>query len=190
MALFLDGSQNGYTVIASGAHTVCWISPRAPNTVHAALPPDLPAGPRQPPPTATGPADSPDDRTQSRHISSFLSRPHLNRWRDPHPLPPVRYERPCPGDLLHVETKGMTLYQQVSIRGDGRPSRPSAIRGRQALHVAIDDHSRLAYSHDAISLYAQHGICSRSPAHRQWQLLSLPQGSPRLRTGVTGTARN
>ena len=54
-------------------------------------------------------------------VSRILRPAHLNRWRDLNPLPPVvRYEHPFPGDLLHLDIKGMTRYQQVSIRGDGR----------------------------------------------------------------------
>jgi hypothetical protein len=37
-------------------------------------------------------------------------------------------------------------YQQVSIRGDGRRRGRPQFAGWQALHVAIDDHSRLAFS--------------------------------------------
>ena len=54
-------------------------------------------------------------------VSRILRRAQLNRWRHLHPAPPVvRYEHPAPGDLLHLDIKGMTRYQQVSIRGDGR----------------------------------------------------------------------
>jgi transposase InsO family protein len=107
-------------------------------------------------------------------ISRILQRAHLNRWRHLHPAPPVvRYEHPAPGDLLHLDIKGMTRYQQVSIRGDGRRRGRPQFAGWQALHVAIDDHSRLAFSrmlpnqqsetaiaflHAAIAFYAQHGI--------------------------------
>ena len=59
-------------------------------------------------------------------ISRILQRAQLNRWRHLHPPPPVvRYEHPAPGDLLHLDIKGMTRYQQVSIRGDGPSSRPA-----------------------------------------------------------------
>ncbi len=110
-------------------------------------------------------------------ISRILQRAHLNRWRHLHPAPPVvRYEHPAPGDLLHLDIKGMTRYQQVSIRGDGRRRGRPQFAGWQALHVAIDDHSRLAFSrmlpnqqsetaiaflHAAIAFYAQHGITIR-----------------------------
>jgi transposase len=54
-------------------------------------------------------------------ISRILRRARLSRWRDLHPAPPaVRYERPAPGDLLHLDIKGMTRFQQVSWRGDSR----------------------------------------------------------------------
>ncbi len=111
-------------------------------------------------------------------VSRILQRAHLNRWRDLHPAPPVvRYEHPFPGDLLHLDIKGMTRYQQVSIRGDGRRRGRPQFAGWEALHVAIDDHSRLAFSRlmpdqttdttidflqDALAFYAQHGVRIRS----------------------------
>ncbi len=107
-------------------------------------------------------------------VSRILRRAHLNRWRHLHPAPPVvRYEHPAPGDLLHLDIKGMTRYQQVSIRGDGRRRGRPQFAGWQALHVAIDDHSRLAFSRmlpdqqaetaivflrAAVAFYARHGI--------------------------------
>ena len=113
----------------------------------------------------------------SATVSRILQRAHLNRWRHLHPAPPVvRYEHPAPGDLLHLDIKGMTRYQQVSLRGDGRRRGRPQFAGWQALHVAIDDHSRLAFSRmlpnqqaqtaiaflrAAVAFYAQHGILIR-----------------------------
>jgi len=110
----------------------------------------------------------------SATVSRILQRAHLNRWRHLHPAPPiVRYEHVAPGDLLHLDIKGMTRYRQVSIRGDGRRRGRPQFAGWQALHIAIDDHSRLAFSrmlpnqktesaiaflHDALAFYAQRGI--------------------------------
>jgi transposase InsO family protein len=107
-------------------------------------------------------------------ISRILRRARLSRWRDLHPAPPVvRYEHAAPGDLLHLDIKGMTRYQQVSIRGDGRRRGRPQFAGWQALHVAIDDHSRLAFAcllpdertpsvlnalQQAVSFYSAHGI--------------------------------
>jgi transposase InsO family protein len=103
-------------------------------------------------------------------VSRILQRAHLNRWRHLHPAPPVvRYEHPAPGDLLHLDIKAMTRYQSVSIRGDGRRRGRPQFAGWQALHIAIDDHSRLAFSRllpnqtvdSALAFYAEHGISIR-----------------------------
>src|ERR1700682_527271 len=67
-------------------------------------------------------------------VSRILRRARLSRWRDLHPLPPVvRYEHPFPGDLLHLDIKGMTRFQQVSWRGDGRRRGQPQFAGWQAL---------------------------------------------------------
>ena len=70
-------------------------------------------------------------------VSRILRGAHLSRWRDLHPHP---------GDLLHLDIKGLPQYQQVSLRGDGRRRGLRRHPGRKALHVAVDDHSRLAFS--------------------------------------------
>ena len=77
-------------------------------------------------------------RLSTATVSRILQRAHLNRWRHLHPAPPVvRYEHPAPGDLLHLDIKGMTRYQRVSIRGDGRRRGRPQFAGWQALHNAI-----------------------------------------------------
>jgi transposase InsO family protein len=85
----------------------------------------------------------------------------------------VRYERANPGELLHVDTKKLGRFFQVGKRilADGVQRSPRA--GWQHLHVAIDDHSRLAYCEllaserkedccaflkRAVAWYAEHGI--------------------------------
>jgi transposase InsO family protein len=111
-------------------------------------------------------------------ISRILRRVRLSRWRDLHPAPPVvRYERPAPGDLLHLDIKGMTRFQQVSWRGDSRRRGRCKHPGWEALHVAIDDHSRLAFTQilpdqkadttiaflrAAVDFFARHGIRVRA----------------------------
>ena len=107
-------------------------------------------------------------------VSRILRRARLSRWRDLHPSPPViRYEHPFPGDLLHLDIKGLTRFQQVSWRGDGRRRGQHKHPGWEALHIAIDDHSRLAFTQilpdqktpttiaflkDAVDFFARHGI--------------------------------
>jgi transposase InsO family protein len=111
-------------------------------------------------------------------VSRILRRAGLSRWRDLHPLPPVvRYEHPFPGDLLHLDIKGMTRFQQVCWRGDGRRRGQHKHPGWEALHVAVDDHSRLAFTRilpdqktdttiaflkDAVAFFARHGITVRA----------------------------
>jgi transposase InsO family protein len=57
----------------------------------------------------------------------------------------IRYERQRPGELLHVDTKRLGRFWQVgkAILHDGVQRSPRA--GWQHLHVAVDDHTRLAY---------------------------------------------
>lgn len=60
--------------------------------------------------------------------------------------PRVRYERERPGELLHVDTKRLGRFHMVGKRILGPSRQRSYGAGWQHLHVAIDDHSRLAYA--------------------------------------------
>ena len=64
--------------------------------------------------------------------------------REPRP-PVVRYERERPGELLHIDTKKLGRFWNVGKRilRDGVQRSPRA--GWHHVHVAVDDHSRLAY---------------------------------------------
>jgi transposase InsO family protein len=80
-------------------------------------------------------------------VSRILRRARLSRWRDLNPCPPVvRYEHERPGDLLHLDIKGMTRFTEVSQRGDGRLRGKRKHPGFCALHIAIDDRSRVAFT--------------------------------------------
>ena len=68
-------------------------------------------------------------------------------------LPPLqqtgpvrRYERPSPGELLHLDTKKLGCFEHPGHRVTGDRTRTSRRAGWQALHVAIDDHSRVGFS--------------------------------------------
>ena len=56
----------------------------------------------------------------------------------------MRYERAQPGELLHLDTKKLGRFWHVGkrITRDGVTRSPRA--GWQHVHVAVDDHSRLA----------------------------------------------
>lgn len=60
--------------------------------------------------------------------------------------PPRRYERARPGELVHVDIKRLGRFHTPGKRvfGDGLKRNPNA--GWQYVHLAIDDHSRLAYA--------------------------------------------
>ncbi len=113
-------------------------------------------------------------------VSRILQRARLSRWRDLEPKPPVvRYERAQPGELIHLDIKSLPCYQEVLLRADGRRRGPKrrASLGSLALHVAVDDHSRLAFTRlmpdqqachaidflqQAVAFYATHGIRVRA----------------------------
>ena len=80
-------------------------------------------------------------------ISRILRRLKLSRIRDLEPkLPVQRYEHAHPGDLLHLDIKQLGRIARPSHRVTGnRRDRVSGI-GWEYLHVAIDDHSRIAFS--------------------------------------------
>jgi transposase InsO family protein len=116
--------------------------------------------------------------TSPASVSRILRRARLSRWRDLNPPPPVqRYEHAAPGDLLHLDIKGMTRFSEVSLRGDGRLRGKSKHPGFLALHVAVDDHSRMAFTqmlpdqkadttigflHSAVQFFKTHGINVRA----------------------------
>ncbi len=79
-------------------------------------------------------------------VGKVLRRGNCSRLPRPQRDPKVRYERERPGELLHVDTKKLGRFFAVGkrIRQDGVQRSPKA--GWQHLHIAIDDHSRLAYA--------------------------------------------
>jgi transposase InsO family protein len=62
----------------------------------------------------------------------------------------VRYEWPCPGDLLQMDTKRFARFASPGHRVTGDRSRSGAEKrarvGWEFSHSIIDDHSRIAYS--------------------------------------------
>lgn len=117
-------------------------------------------------------------------VAGLLGRPASTVWkvlrrhgRSRLPRPPrepvQRYERSRPGELLHVDIKRLGRFWTVgkAILGDRLTRSEGA--GWQYLHLAIDDHSRLAYAellasespHDCVAFlrrahawYANQGI--------------------------------
>lgn len=62
------------------------------------------------------------------------------------PVPVIRYERAAPGELLHIDTKRLGRIQGIGHRITGdRTTRNRGI-GWDAVHLAIDDHSRVSFA--------------------------------------------
>ncbi len=62
--------------------------------------------------------------------------------------PANRYEWPCPGDLLHMDTSEYVRFQRPGHRvtGDRSSQQRQHRDGVDFVHAIIDDHSRLAYA--------------------------------------------
>jgi transposase InsO family protein len=92
-------------------------------------------------------------------VSAVLKREGLGRRSRLAPIEPVcRYERSAPGELVHIDVKKLGRIvggPGKRITGTGGSRRNSALTdaagvrrgttGWEAVHVAVDDHSRLAY---------------------------------------------
>lgn len=61
-------------------------------------------------------------------------------------VPVRRYERASPGELLHLDTKKLGCFDKPGHRVTGDRTQNTPRAGWQALHVAIDDHSRVGFS--------------------------------------------
>jgi transposase InsO family protein len=106
-------------------------------------------------------------------VWKVLRRHGVSRLRLPAREPVRRYERSRPGELVHVDIKKLGRFWTVGKRIYGDRLTRSRSAGWQHLHLAIDDHSRLAYCEllpsespsdcvaflrRATAWYAEHGI--------------------------------
>lgn len=110
-------------------------------------------------------------------VGRVLRRAGLSRWRDLEPSEPVvRYEHEHPGDLLHIDTKKLGRIERMSHRVTGNRRDSTRGAGWEYLFVAVDDHSRIAFTdlhcderklnavqflHNAIAYYASLGVIIR-----------------------------
>jgi transposase InsO family protein len=92
----------------------------------------------------------------------------------------VRYEKTLPGEMIHIDIKKLGRIEGIGHRitgnriGQSAPrSRKQGGKGWEYLHLAVDDHSRLAYSEilpdetrrsclkflfNALRFYREHGV--------------------------------
>lgn len=82
--------------------------------------------------------------TVARHMGR-LGLARLSALQPPEPI--RRYERASPGELLHMDTKRLGRIQGIGhrITGDRTKNRNRGI-GWDAVHLAIDDHSRVSFA--------------------------------------------
>lgn len=80
-------------------------------------------------------------------VSRILAQEGLGRLKALDPKPPVvRYERRSPGALLHLDTKKLARIVRPGHRIHGDRSKIVQGAGWEFAHVAVDDHSRVAYA--------------------------------------------
>jgi transposase InsO family protein len=80
-------------------------------------------------------------------VSRILTRLKLNTWQSLEPpVPIVRYEHPTPGDLLHIDIKKFARIAKPGHRITGNPQDETRGAGWEFLYVAVDDHSRIAFT--------------------------------------------
>jgi transposase InsO family protein len=84
----------------------------------------------------------------SATVSRVLRRLGLNKLSALEPAEPVRrYEREHPGEMIHIDIKKLGRFNKIGHRFHGR-SEQNRTRdaGWEYVHVAIDDHSRVAFA--------------------------------------------
>lgn len=86
-------------------------------------------------------------KTSRATVSRILAKAGLSRLSALKPAEPVqRYEHLRPGDMLHIDTKKLARIKAVGHRATGNPRDHTLGAGYECLFVAIDDHSRMAFT--------------------------------------------
>jgi transposase InsO family protein len=79
-------------------------------------------------------------------VARYVRTLGLNRLEILDPKPPVqRYEHERPGELVHLDTKRLGRFRRPGHRVTGNRHVDSPRAGWEFLHIAIDDHARVAY---------------------------------------------
>jgi len=84
----------------------------------------------------------------SATVSRILKRLGLNRIDALEPAIPVqRYERAKPGEMIHIDIKKLGKFKRAGHRVTGTRQECRTVHaGWEFVHVAIDDHSRVAFA--------------------------------------------
>ena len=79
-------------------------------------------------------------------VARYAQRIGLNRLEVLDPKAPIqRYEHDSPGELVHLDTKRLVRFRAPGHRVTADRTQQSRGAGWQFLHIAIDDHARVAY---------------------------------------------
>jgi transposase InsO family protein len=89
-------------------------------------------------------AEEPDISRPASIVHRVLLRAGCSRVPRREPPGVVRYEWPCPGNLLHMDVKKLGRFEEPAVTGDRR--RRSRRVGWEYVHSIVDDCSRLAYA--------------------------------------------
>lgn len=124
----------------------------------------------------TGPEIAERLRLPVSTVGRVLQRLGLGRLQGPEVAPGPRYVRDTPGELLHVDTKGLDRFGAVGHRIHGNRTRVGRRQrlGKEYLHVAVDDATRLAYA--ALAPTQNAGACAHflAQAHAWFTHLGMP----------------
>ena len=96
-------------------------------------------------------------------VGRILQRLGLNRLSALEPAEPVRrYERDRPGEMIHIDIKKLGRFNTIGHRITGVRSEQSRTRGAgwEYVHVAVDDHSRIAFAKVACRAKIASSPCS------------------------------
>ena len=96
----------------------------------------------------TGPEIADHLRLPPSTVGRVLTRQGLGRLKGPSPTAGPRYQRETPGELVHLDTKALDRFTAVGHRIHGNRSKAGRARwqGKEYLHVAVDDATRVAYA--------------------------------------------
>jgi transposase InsO family protein len=109
-------------------------------------------------------------------VSRILRRLGLNRLSALEPADPVRrYERERPGEMIHIDIKKLGRFNRVGhrISGDRRAQSNSRGVGWEYVHVAVDDHSRIAFAKVMLSEKRRSAIAFLKAALAYYESLGI-----------------
>ena len=91
-------------------------------------------------------ADEPDIKRPHSTVHRVLRRGGCSRRPRPEAPVVIRYEWPCPGNLLHMDVKKLGRFEEPGHAVTGDRRRRSRRVGWEYVHSIVDDCSRLAYA--------------------------------------------